>query len=386
MNIKFVYQQRTHKISSKYQTLAEVRTAISNIYPNELSEGFSLYVTLDQTQSPYEIQDEQFFKRIKDLYGYLGWQSIKFLVKDANCPNLTQDEINTLNQSVVVKSNVQLKQFDDILLTKKVADKSQPQKQEIKESNPSHKPQQTKEVDGFTQEVIQQINMLSLQDVDCNSEEFKKFVFELIDERLVFHGILQNNQQQQLKEEQPINPIYKMQVLQKQNNQIHMEIGKPYKWEIQLKNDGNVVWKKGLVKLIGIAGTFKDIKIELQNDVKPQDTGLFSCVLNPPNQKVNNAINEFKLAHFSSNKPEFFGQKVCFCLFVNNQIEKIDRPSTITQKDAQFDTTIKDQQLKTIQTLVSILSISYSDAQHFVQQNQNLDVQQLINAYLAKKN
>lgn len=42
-----------------------------------------------------------------------------------------------------------------------------------------------------------------------------------------------------------------------------MEIGKPYKWEIVLKNDGNVIWKKGIVKLIGIAGTFKDLKIEL---------------------------------------------------------------------------------------------------------------------------
>ncbi|CAK57707.1 unnamed protein product (macronuclear) [Paramecium tetraurelia] len=384
MNIKFVYQQRTHKISSKYQTLAEIRTAMQNIYPNELSQGFSLYVTLDQTQSPYEIQDEQFFKRIKDLYGHLGWQSIKFLVKDVNFPVLTTDEINTLNQSVVIKSNVQLKQFDDILL-KKAADKPQPQKQEIKESNPQHQPQQTKVADGFTQEIIQQINMLSLQDVDCNSEEFKKFVFELIDERLVFHGIIQN-QKPQLQQEQPINPIYKMQVLQKQNNQIHMEIGKPYKWEIVLKNDGNVIWKKGIVKLIGIAGTFKDLKIELQNDVKPQDTGLFQCMLNPPNQKVSNAINEFKLAHFSSNKPEFFGQKVCFCLFVNNQDEKINRTSTITQKDAQFDTTIIDQQLKKISTLVSVLGVSNSEAQLFVQQNQNLDVEQLINTYLARNN
>ncbi|CAD8193170.1 unnamed protein product [Paramecium pentaurelia] len=390
MNIKFVYNQKTHKISAKNQTLAEVKSAIQNIYPNELQKGFTLYVTLDQTQSPYQLQDEQFFSRIKDLYTYLGWQSIKFVVKDINNPQLTADDINTLNQSVIVKSNVQLTQFDDILL-KKVSDQPKEQKKEIKQSNNSD--QQTNVIEGFTHEIIQQINKLSLQDIDCNNEEFKKFVIEQVDERLVFHGIIQNNnnnnnnnnKKEQIQQEKPIVPQYKMQVIYKQNNQIQMEIGKPYKWEIHLKNDGNVVWKKGIVKLVGIAGTYKDLKIELQNDVKPQDQGLFACILNPPTQEVNNVNNEFKLAHFNGNKPEFFGQKICFCLFVKNKNEKNEKPSTITQKDAKFDATINDMKLQKIQKLSEILRIPHSQSQSFIEENQNLNIEQLIEAYLAKK-
>lgn len=38
--------------------------------------------------------------------------------------------------------------------------------------------------------IIYQINNLSLKDVDCSNEEFKKFVIQQVDERLVFHGII----------------------------------------------------------------------------------------------------------------------------------------------------------------------------------------------------
>ncbi|CAK94553.1 unnamed protein product (macronuclear) [Paramecium tetraurelia] len=384
MNIKFVYNQKTHKISSKKnQTLAEVRGAILNVYPNELQNGFTIYATLDQTQPPYQLQDEQFFSRVKDLYTHLGWQSIKFIVKDINNPQLTADDINALNQSVVIKQNVQLSQFDDIL-QKKVADQPKEEKQEIKQINTQE--QQNNVAEGFTQQIIQQINKLSLQDVDCNNEEFKKFIIEQVDERLVFHGIIVNNKKPQVQKENPINPQYKMQVIYKQNNEIQMEIGKPYKWEVHLKNDGNVIWKKGAVKLVGIAGTYKDLKIELQNDVKPQEEGLFSYVLNPPVYEVNNVSNEFKLAHFNGNRPEFFGQKVCFCLFVKNNIEKNERPSTITQKDAKFNATINDSKLQKINKLTEILGIHNSQAQQFVEENQNLMIEELVQAFLDKKN
>ncbi|CAD8108194.1 unnamed protein product [Paramecium sonneborni] len=386
MNIKIVYNLKTHKISPKYQTLAEIKAAISSIYQNELKDGFTLYVTLDQTQNPYQIQDEQYFQRIKDLYVYLGWQSIKFVVKDLNNPELTTDDINILNQSVVAKSNLQLNQFDDILQKKEIV-QSQQQKQEIK-NNINDQPQQSNAVDGLTKEIMQQINKLSLQDIDCNNEEFKKFVIEQVDERLVFHGIIQNNnnKKQQIQQEQPKTPVYKMQVLYKQNNQIHMEFGKPYKWEIHLKNDGNVTWKRGMVKLISIAGNFKDLKIDLQNDVKPQETGLFSCIFQPINQQINNINNEFRLAHIENNKPEFFGQKVCFCLFVKNQDVKNQRQSTITQKDAQFNTTINDEKLQKIQKLSELTRISYSESQAFVEQNLNLSLQDLANKYFNQKN
>ncbi|CAD8198152.1 unnamed protein product [Paramecium octaurelia] len=382
MNIKFVYNQKTHKISSKNKTLAEVRGAISNVYPNELQNGFTIYVTLDQTQPPYQLQDEQFFSRIKDLYTHLGWQSIKIIVKDINNPELTADDINTLNQSVVIKQNAELSQFDDIF-QKKVADKPKEEKQEIKQSHTQN--QENNVAEGFTQQIIQQISKLSLQDVDCNNEEFKKFIIEQVDERLVFHGIIVNNKKVQVQNENQINPQYKMQVMYKQNNEIQMELGKPYKWEMHLKNDGNVIWKKGSVKLVGIAGTYKDLKIDLQNDVKPQEEGLFQCILNPPAQEVNNVNNEFKLAHYNGNKPEFFGQKVCFCLFVKKNNEKNERPSTITQKDAKFNATINDSKLQKIQHLTEILGIHHSQAQQFVEENQKLKIEELIQAFYDQK-
>lgn len=40
-------------------------------------------------------------------------------------------------------------------------------------------------------------------------------------------------------------------------------MGQPYRWEVHIKNDGNVIWNKGIVKLVGIAGTYKDLMIEV---------------------------------------------------------------------------------------------------------------------------
>ena len=47
MNIKIVYNTRTHKISNQVQTLEALKLAILNLYPKQLDQNLVLYIVVN---------------------------------------------------------------------------------------------------------------------------------------------------------------------------------------------------------------------------------------------------------------------------------------------------------------------------------------------------
>ncbi|CAD8207361.1 unnamed protein product [Paramecium pentaurelia] len=314
MNIKIVYNTKTHKISSKYQTLEEIKNAIQILYPKQLNNGFDLYVTLHPQIEPFKILNQTCFNRIKDIQIQMNWPSIKFLVKDSTNPNLTNDDLLVLNQSVIVKSTIQLSTVMNLLQQPQQLQKDeflnqkQQQQQIIIEDN---KPQLQQ---NLNQEIIKQIEKQEFQGLDYYSEEFKQFVIERIDKRLQYHGILQNDNVK------PLLARYKIEII-KYDYMISKNVNEKFEWQIEMVNKGDIIWQKNQVALLGLNGHFKNVKIELENDINPGETAKLKYLCQMPNYEIQNFKNQFQMTYIEQNQIKYFGPKISLIITTvkNNQ-------------------------------------------------------------------
>ncbi|CAD8207622.1 unnamed protein product [Paramecium octaurelia] len=313
MNIKIVYNTKTHKISTVHKTLEAIKNAIQNLYPKQLEKGFDLYVTLHPQMEPFKIQDEEALLRIQQIYAQMKWTSIKFLVKDSTNPNLTNDDLSILNQSVITQSNVQLSAVRNLL------QESQPQNQEqFKEQKQQIVFEENMPDTNLTQEIINQIEKQELLGFDYHSEEFKQFVIQRIDNRLKHHGILQA---QNLQAQQPKQ--YKME-LKQQDFIITKYADEKFELKFEVVNTGNQVWKRNQVAFVGISGFLKNFRIELQDDVLPRMTAQFSFLCQMPKEEIQNQKNEFQLTYKDEqNQINFFGKKITLVVTVKKNFQQI---------------------------------------------------------------
>ncbi|CAK57879.1 unnamed protein product (macronuclear) [Paramecium tetraurelia] len=301
MNIKIVYNSKTHKIAPKLQTLEDIKKAILILYPKQLADGLELYVTLHPEMDPFKILDDSCFLRIQELYHQLNWKSIKFLVKDLINPDLTNEDLQILNQSVIVQSTVQLSTFNNIL-----QQKPQP-KQEVIEI----KKQILNSIfySIIKIRIINELQKQEVQELDYESEEFKKFIIDQIDERLKYYGIIEN-------QNKPKVPEYQMQ-LQTRNLKITKFVNEQFLFQVQVMNTGTAIWKRRDVELIGLSGYYKNISVNLYEDTAPGQIATFKCNAFSPSQPIQNMKNEFQvmlyrlseqLAYNDGNQRRFFGE------------------------------------------------------------------------------
>ncbi|CAD8118232.1 unnamed protein product [Paramecium sonneborni] len=309
MNIKIIYNTKTHKISQKYQTLEEIRNAIQILYPQQLQNEFDLYISLHYQIEPLKIIDEACLLKIKDLYHQLKWSSIKILVKDSINPNLTNEDLSILNQSVVSQSSVQLSTFIENFQQYQEPKPEIQQKQKIiiKE---------IKQEQDVTQEIINQVQKQEeFLKIDYNSEEFKQFIIQQIDERLKYHGILQA---QLLK---PKLPEYRMQLITK-DFKLSKFINEIEQFQVQITNTGDIIWRKNNVFLCGVDGYYKNEQFELLQDVNPGEIAYFICKFQMPNYEAENLKSEFQMVYYEQGKQKSFGEKLLLVFTVkkkNNQ-------------------------------------------------------------------
>ncbi|CAK66708.1 unnamed protein product (macronuclear) [Paramecium tetraurelia] len=355
MNIKIVYNTKTHKISTTHKTLETIKNAIQNLYPKHLEKGFDLYVTLHPQMEPFKIQDQEALLRIQQIYTQMNWTSIKFLVKDSTNPNLTNDDLSLLNQSVITQSNVQLSTVMNFLQESKQQNQEQftDQKQQIviEENKPET---------NLAQEIIKQIEKQEFLGFDYHSEEFKQFIIQRIDNRLKYHGILQpkNSQAQQY-------PQYKME-LKQQDFIITKKANEKFEWNFEVFNTGNQVWRRNQVAFVGLNGLFKNVKIQLTNDVYPGQTAKFSLLYQMPKKEVQNLKHEFQLTYQDEqNQTKFFGKKISLVITVKKDLQQI-----------------KDE--KILQLMESV-QISFEQATEFLEMYGSEDnINDIVFAYLGQ--
>ncbi|CAD8084898.1 unnamed protein product [Paramecium primaurelia] len=313
MNIKIVYNTKTHKISQKHQTLQEIKNAILTLYPQQLEGGFDLYVTLHPQMDPFKILDDTCFQRIKELYNQLKWASIKFLVKDLINPNLTNDDISILNQSMIAQSTVQLSKFNDLF-----QQKPEPKQEEIQKKKENIVNEENKPETNFVQQIVNEIQKQEIQELDYHSEEFKQFIIQQIDERLKYHGIFKN------EISNPKIPEYRMQLLTR-DFQISKFANQKFEIQVEIINTCDFIWRKTNVVLMGVSGYYKNFLIQLEHDINPGEVAKFICYCQMPNYAVYDLGSEFQLAYNDQNQRKFFGDKVS--LRITTQINNANIPN-----------------------------------------------------------
>ncbi|CAD8184343.1 unnamed protein product [Paramecium octaurelia] len=355
MNIKIVYNTKTHKIAPKLQTLEEIKKAILTLYPKQLADGFELYVTLHPQMDPFKILDDSCFLRIQELYHQLNWKSIKFLVKDLISPNLTNEDLQILNQSVIVQSTVQLSTFNNLL-----QQKPQP-KQEVIETKKQIMIADEKKPEIFlAEQIIKELQKQEFQELDYESEEFKQFIIDQIDERLKHYGIIEN-------QNKPKIPEYQMS-LQTRNLKITQFVNQQFQFQVQIMNTGNAIWRKKFVELVGVSGYYKNILVDLQQDTAPGQIATFSWNAFMPSYPIQNMQNEFQLAYIEGNQRGFFGEKI--------QIE------FTSVQNAAYQPFVKNIDQNKVQQLMENAEIPREKAIEFIQfYGADSQIEEIIMAY-----
>ncbi|CAD8201314.1 unnamed protein product [Paramecium pentaurelia] len=154
-NIKIVYQRKVHKLPPKITSHQEIIETIKSIYP-QIKE-VHLYTIINPTEPDgiEEINCDLNLTLLKKLYKQMGWPTIKLLVvENLNDENQLRNSMDLLNQSQIMldKSNYQ--------------DQSNINK-------------------------VQQKQVIDYR----KDEKLKQIIIQTIDERLMYHNLLNPKKQ-----------------------------------------------------------------------------------------------------------------------------------------------------------------------------------------------
>ncbi|CAD8127034.1 unnamed protein product [Paramecium sonneborni] len=293
MKIKVVFENKIHKLPYSINNYKEIRETIQCLYPQNLGENFEIYTQVLPKQTPFRINDEEHFNYLKQCYGHL---QLKFIIKNSKDKSyLKQDEIESLNQSILIQYNNQ--DNNDIIFNQ--------QKQRY--TNPQ---------------------ILDINSFETKQSTLECFIKELVDQRLEFHGLLQPK----------IQPVFKMNIEYCQSTQTVIP-GKSFLWSVRLRNTSNIKWSKQEVYLMCIEGQFLEQKLFFNYDIPINEICTIGAKLIAP-QYLSNSPQIFQLFH----KEQSFGKQIIFTL---KNKEKLEQRKQFLLKKLQKIIQRQQLQLKT---------------------------------------